>query len=80
MMSDDARVPTSVPVAQSSGNNMDDLMGIFGSNTNVPSAPPGGDGDLMNGFGGLDLSGSGSQAQQSAASKRYPTSMPFLSM
>jgi hypothetical protein len=69
LMGDDTRVPTSAPIAQSGGNAMEDLMGMFGSDTAVPSVPPGADGDLMNGFGGLDLNGSGSQAQ-SADSRR----------
>lgn len=63
-----APVPTSSAVP-SSGNGMDDLMGIFGADPglSVPTSSPGGNQDLMNGFAGLDLNGSGSQLQSSAS-------------
>jgi len=49
-------------VTPQASNNMDDLMGIFGSGPSQPAASSGGADDLMNGFAGLDMSG-GSQPQ-----------------
>jgi AP-1 complex subunit beta-1 len=62
---------TDSPAIGASGgsNAMDDLMGIFGGQSNAPGAATGGTDDLMNGFGGLDLSGSSSQ-QQAATQKK----------
>lgn len=68
---------TSAAPAQSS--NLDDLMGIFGSDSMAtPAAAPGANGgsgtaDLMNGFAGLDLSGAGGSqgpAQTSSGSQK----------
>lgn len=42
------------------GSSMDDMMGLFdmnGGSSSAAPAPAGGQDDLMNGFGGLDLSG-----------------------
>jgi AP-1 complex subunit beta-1 len=38
-------------------NNMDDLMGIFGSGPSEPAAASGAADDMMNGFGGLNMGG-----------------------
>jgi AP-1 complex subunit beta-1 len=46
--------PTAVPQPT---NNMDDLMGIFGSGPSEPAAGSGAVDDLMNGFGGLNMGG-----------------------
>ncbi|KAL9114646.1 MAG: hypothetical protein Q9227_001324 [Pyrenula ochraceoflavens] len=50
--------------APAPANNMDDLMGIFGNGADSGGAPPSGggfggmsDSDIMNGFAGMDLSG-----------------------
>ena len=41
------------------GSSLDDMMGLFDVNGGSSSAAPAGQNDLMNGFGGLDLSGAG---------------------
>lgn len=52
------RVASPAVGASQASNNMDDLMGIFGNSGNEPAAPAGGANDLMNGFAGMDMSGS----------------------
>jgi AP-1 complex subunit beta-1 len=54
------------PTVGQAGNNMDDLMGLFGGGGNQEPAPTSGADDLMNGFSGLDM---GSAAQQPAQKK-----------
>lgn len=44
------------PAASAPTNNMDDLMGIFGSGPE-PAATSGTADDMMNGFGGLNMGG-----------------------
>lgn len=59
------------PISAPANNNMDDLMGIFGNGNDGDSAATpansgfGGmsDADVMNGFAGLDLSGSNKSQQ-----------------
>jgi hypothetical protein len=48
---------------------MDDLMGIFGNDSSSAGLPPGASDDLMNGFGGLDLSGSSAPLPAQAQKK-----------
>jgi len=45
-------------------NTMDDLMGLFGGDPSPAPAQSSGVDDLMNGFGGLDMSGSSQPAQK----------------
>jgi AP-1 complex subunit beta-1 len=55
----------------SSGNNLDDLLGVFGNageSTNGGGFGGGND-DLMNGFAGLDLGGSSGNPQSPAPKK-----------
>jgi len=54
--------------ATGASNTMDDLMGIFGSPPEASVNPSGGNDDLMNGFGGLNLGES--NAQSSVEQKR----------
>lgn len=65
-------IPAGVPQS-ATGNNLDDLLGVFGNGGDSAAAGSGGFGaandDLMNGFGGLDLSGSGGNSQSSAPKK-----------
>ncbi|KAI9685671.1 MAG: beta-adaptin [Bathelium mastoideum] len=49
----------------SGGGGMEDLMGVFGNGNGNGSAGGGSQGDLMNGFAGLDMGGGG-EAQQSS--------------
>ncbi|KAL3482436.1 adaptin N terminal region-domain-containing protein [Aspergillus californicus] len=56
------RVDSPTTATPSGSNNLDDLLGVFGDSGPTPSpggAPPNGSAgaDLLNGFGGLDLSG-----------------------
>ncbi|KAK2759823.1 beta-adaptin [Arachnomyces sp. PD_36] len=56
-------------------NNLDDLMGVFGDGGGSNSGgggfgAPSGSGDLMNGFSGLDLSGSGDAASADKGKKK----------
>ncbi|KAF2436059.1 putative AP-1 adaptor complex subunit beta [Tothia fuscella] len=50
------------PAVGQAGNNMDDLMGLFGGGDSAPP-PSGGANDLMNGFSGLDMGSSPAQQQ-----------------
>ena len=58
-----------------SNNNLDDLMGVFGdgggsSNTGGGFDAPSGGADLMNGFSGLDISGSGEAGSADKGKKK----------
>jgi AP-1 complex subunit beta-1 len=55
-----------VNAPSSAGNNMDDLMGIFGSG--ATGAPAMGDDDLMNGFASLNMSAGAPAASEQMAS------------
>jgi AP-1 complex subunit beta-1 len=53
--------------APSGANNMEDLMGIFGSGA-APVASP--TDDMMNGFGGLNMGGASSQPKPLGEEKK----------
>jgi hypothetical protein len=59
--------------APSGNNNLDDLLGVFGdpgaSQPSSSGANGSGAGDLMNGFSGLDLSGTTSPANDNQPKK-----------
>jgi hypothetical protein len=78
--------PAAGAPAPSGSNNLDDLLGVFGD-TPAPTAstaasPTGGAGaDLLNGFGGLDLSGDGmSSPPPAGASQPKKTNEDILSL
>lgn len=58
-------------------NNMDDLMGIFGSGPSEPTAASGAADDLMNGFGGLNMGGA---SQPPAAQPQKQTNDDILGL
>ncbi|OXV10806.1 hypothetical protein Egran_01434 [Elaphomyces granulatus] len=69
-------------------SNLDDLLGVFGNSGDVPVSPDTGlgsngglaDMDLMNGFTGLDLSGSASTATPSVGSQPKKTNADIMSL
>lgn len=71
-----SKMPTTTTTTTTapSNNNMDDLMGVFGdgggSNDSGGFGAPSGDADLMNGFSGLDVSGSGDAASADKGKKK----------
>jgi AP-1 complex subunit beta-1 len=67
------RIESPAAGAPGPSNTMDDLMGIFGSDSSgTPAAGPSGSrvDDMMNGFGGLDVSGTGLPPKQQATQKK----------
>jgi len=72
--------------APPTNNNLDDLLGVFGSSGDVPVSPGAGlgsngglaDMDLMNGFSGLDLSGSASTATPSVGNQPKKTNADIM--